>query len=607
MNHLRSMLKTHKIAIGLAILTSIIVAFPQIYFRIDHRSDGIYHGIELLPDSPWSPRAREFQDGHNLGSMYYKDGKNDPYLFQPLGSAVVAYMGKIFSLDINNTILLSRFVLSFIVFLLFYYFIFLLSRNKLVALAGASMLVFADSILTYNGVIDLFHGISPVDFLRIARPVNPAMVYIPFLGFLILFWHFYEKRDWRYGVLGAIVLGLNFYDYFYTWTFLYAFGGVLSLLCLVRRKWREALQIVLVYIGGILVAIPYIFNLYHASLFQTYKEVGARFGIIYAHRPLFVGFSVIGALIIFLLFFPKENRNRYFFGLALLLAPFVTMNQQILTGRIMQVNHYHWFFHKPVAIIFVLIIIFYLLGRSRWVSYRNALMYLIIAGSIAGGIYVQTYSYYNGTNDGGQVAIERQKYGPVMDWLNQHVPKESVVLANNEASHMVVIYTPLNVFFHRAGMYSLVATKDRLLDQLFTFYRLQGVEAQDVQETFFGARAWISSNIYGMHYRDLGGSYKTIPDDMVNDIILLYKKDALSVSASEWIKHMLTKYEVDYIMWDKKIDPEWKLDQYPFLEEVAIFGDIVVYHFLRKDTIRLNKEGLVLSKENTYFHIIPMF
>ena len=71
MERLKSLLQAHTIAIILALFTSVIVAFPQLYFRFDHRNDGIYQGIELLPDSPWAPRVREIQDGHNLGSIYY--------------------------------------------------------------------------------------------------------------------------------------------------------------------------------------------------------------------------------------------------------------------------------------------------------------------------------------------------------------------------------------------------------------------------------------------------------------------------------------------------------------------------------------------------------
>jgi len=197
MERFKQILLDHKTAILLAILTSIIVALPQVYFRIDHREfyqEGI-QAIEMLPDSPWSGRVREVQDGHpNFGNIYQKDGKDNPYLLQPLGSIVVGYMGKIFSLDINNTFLLSRLVLTFFVFLLIYSFIFLISRNKLVALAGAAVLLLADSILNFYGIPLLFSGVSPENFLGIARPVNPAMIYILFFGFLITFWLFYKRR-----------------------------------------------------------------------------------------------------------------------------------------------------------------------------------------------------------------------------------------------------------------------------------------------------------------------------------------------------------------------------------------------------------------------------
>ena len=567
----------HKWAVILALLTSIIVAFPQFYFRIDHRADGVYQGIELLPDSPWSARAREVMDGHpNFGAIYYKDGKDNPYLFQPLGSMVVGYAGKIFSLDINNTLLLSRLTLPFVAFLFIYGFVLLLSSKRLVALSAASVLLLADSALSYYGLSMLAQGASPDDFLRIARPVNPLMIYIPFFAFLASFWQFYRKQDWRWGVLSAILLGLNFYNYFYTWTYLYAFGGLLVLFLLLQKKWQEAIKIGSVFLGALLVAIPYGINLYRATLHPAYVEAGVRFGVVESHTPLFVGFVVIVTLIIFLWRFPKEDRQKYFFGLALLLSPFVTMNQQILTGKVLQVSHYHWFFHKPIAFIFFLIVVFHLLARSNMIFYKKMLAVLIISASIAIGVFVQAASYYYSNNDGGSIVIGRQKYGPAVKWLNENAQKEEVVLANNETSHMTAIYTPLNVFYHRAGMYSLSATKERLLEVMFTFYRLRGVEAKDARETFFAERGYISTNIYGMHYRELAGAYEKIPDEKIEEIITLYEK-TLSISASDWLKKMMNKYEVEYVVWDKKSEPEWWLDRYPFLKEVAVFGDIAIY------------------------------
>lgn len=580
MNKLKDILKEHKFAIALAILTSIIIALPQVYFRIDHRDDGIYQGIELLPDSPWSARTREVQDGHpNFGAIYYKDGKELPYLFQPLGSVVVGYMGKLFSLNINDTLLLSRLVWPLVVSLLIYGFVLLVSRDKFVALSSAAVLLLADSVLSVHGITQLLQGISPDYFVRLARPVNPAMIYVFFFGFLLTFWQFYRQRHWWYGAASVVLLGLNFYNYFYTWTYLYAFGGLLVLFFLIQRNWTEVLRIGSIFAGALLFAIPYILNLYRASLHPAYEEAGIRFGMVLSREPLFVGFVVLGALALFLWKFPREDKGTYFFGLALLLAPFVTMNQQLITGRVLQEAHYHWFFHKPIGAIFVLITIFSVLTIWGLGRYKKLFAAAIIAVSVFVGVFTQIHSYAYDPRDGGDIAIERQRYGPIMNWLNANATKEAVVFGNDESSHITVIYTPLNVFYHRASIYSLAATKERLQDVLFAFYRLRGVTREDAREVFFEERGYISANTYGIYYRELLGSYDSIPNEKIEEILARYE-GILSIPTAQWLQDTWARYDVEYVIWDKTLDPEWQLEQYPFLEEATVFDDLALYRFV---------------------------
>lgn len=569
--------RNHRWVFVLALLTSVIMAFPQVYFRIDHRGDGIYQGIELLPDSPRSALAREVLDGHpGMGNVYYKDGKDGPYLWQPLQPMVVGYMGKLFNLDINNTLLLSRVVLSFATVLLIYAFVFLLSSDKLLALSGAALIPLGDQITTFAGLSRLFSSLGPANFLQLSRPVNPAMTYIPFFAFLVVFWLFYQKRDWRYGIASAVLLGLNFYNYFYTWTFLYGFGGVLILIFLLQKRWQEGAKFASVFFGGLLVAIPYFVNLYQASLHPNFIEASARFGVVLSRAPIFVGLSTIVALSFFLLGFPRADKEKFFFCLALLLAAFVTHNQQILTGRIMQVDHYHWFFNKPLALIMVLFVVFYFLTSRGLLFYKKSLAVAVILVSIFTGLFTQIISYFSDWRDGGMIAIERQKYGPVMRWLSEHAPKEAVVLANNEVSHLTVIYTPLNVFYHRVAGNSLAATKARLLDVVSTFYRLRGIDREIARETFFAERHYLSTNLYGIYYREVFGSYEAIPDEKIEEALAFYQ-NTLTIPRAEWLERIFTKYEIEYLVWDKSADPTWNVDHYQFLEKSAVFGDVTIY------------------------------
>src|SRR3989344_9562083 len=243
MTHIKQALKSHWLAIALALLASIIVAAPQTYFRVEHRDLYQGQGMELIPDSPWAAGGPGGQDGHpNLGSIYYKDGKSDPYLFQPMGSMAVAYLGMPFGLGINDTLLLSRLVLTCMTVLLLYAFVYLLSRSTLAALSASATIVFAEQILNASGMLRFLQGINPSTFLGISMQVNHAMIFIPLFGFLITFWLFYKKRLWWWGVMSAVLLGLNFYNYFYSWTYLYAFGGVLVLSLLLMRQWRGGVR-----------------------------------------------------------------------------------------------------------------------------------------------------------------------------------------------------------------------------------------------------------------------------------------------------------------------------------------------------------------------------
>ncbi len=574
----KELLHAHKITILLAVLVSIIAVFPQAYFRIDHAHDGVYQGIELLPNGPWQGRVREIQDGHGFGSIYYQDGKNDPYLFQPGGSMVTAYIGKAFALTINNTFLLATVLLTLITFLLLYGFVFVFSRDKLAALAVATILLPAQPVLNLSSLARLLLGVVPADFWEMSQAANPAMIYIGFFAFLLLFWQYYEKRTWPWGVASAVVLGLNFYNYFYTATFLYAFGGILGAIFLLQKKWPEARRVFYVFCGGLLVAVPYMWNLYQATEHPNYHAVAARFAIIHSYAPLFIGVSVTVALLIFLFWFPRARREQYVFGLALLLAPVLTMNQQIITGKVLQVGHYHWYYHRPVAIIFAVVTVFYLLDRYGWHRSKKILAAFIILVSFVVVSWVQVHAYYHDPHVNDTIATERQKYGPVVEWLNVHAQKEEVVFANNEISDMTVIYTPLNVFYHRSALHALSATEERLRDQLFTYYRLQGVDKKSAPAVFERDRAEVSTRLYGLYYRDLYESTGDIPQEKLDEIIALYE-ESLTTPMTKWLKQMMEKYEVHYAVWDTKSDPTWELSKYPFFKGGATFGDLIIYQF----------------------------
>lgn len=577
MKKIITILKNHQWAILLAFIAAVIIAAPQIYFRYDNKDD--YRGIEIIGASEdelsFLNRVREAQDGHwALSSSYFKEGKEAPYLFMPLGVDVVALSGQALFLDLNNTILFSRIFFSFLVFLLIYAFVFLLSGQKLTALASSSAVLLASVLLGREALFKVLAGESPrTGFLMMMRPVDPAMIFFFFFGFLLCFWLFLERKQWSWGIASAVLLGLSFYEYLYTWTFLYAFGGLLFLVYFFQRNWPDLKRVALVFAGALLIAVPYFINLYRsfAQTDPTIQEVSQRHGLIET-GGFTLGFLIPFLFAVFIFFFPRENRRRLFFSLALITAPFIVLNQQMITGQTLVNAHYHWYFHTPLGIIFLLAILFYWLDRKKWNFLRKFSAVLIIIASIYTGLLIQGASYAANETE----ALRYQRYGQVMDWLNDNGQKDEVAFANGELSQVVTIYTPLNVFQHFTIDISFAATQDRLLDTLFARYRLAGVGPDQARDIFFSDKRNISWSLYGIHYRETTGSYEGISDEIVEDVLQKYQQ-SLAVSNSEFLNQLWDRYEVKYLIWDKKIDPQWRLDQYPFLKKVWEREEFAIY------------------------------
>lgn len=573
--------KNHKWAILLALVSAVIIAYPQIYLRYD--LGAAYQGIEAMgvsdDEANWLMRIREVQDGHpSLSSTYTKDGKDGPYLFQPLGSMVVGFLGQIFSLDLNNTLLLFRFLFPIIVFLLIYAFLLLFTKEKLIALSASTFFILGSSLFARQVLARLLYwGTPKINFLTLARPVNPAMTWVFFFGFLISFWLFLEKKQWRWGILSILTLGLSFYDFLYTWTFIYVFCGMLLLVFLFQKKWPEAKRVLIVLGGAIVVAIPYFLNLYAVTLHPNYLEVAQRFGMLEGRQPM-IGFLAPLLIVAVLVLFPRFPKERYWFALALAVAPFVVLNQQLITAKTLSHVHYHWYFTKPLAMIFFLIIIFFFLLKTKWHFLAKPFAILVIAVSIATGIFVQNASYASNKED----IVAKQKYGPVMDWLNENGKKEDVVFANTEeASRLLVVYTPMNLLYHPGGGLTLAASRDRLLDIFFLTYRLDGVEENEADKVFLENRRKISHLLYGMYYPFTAGDYEAIPDAILLDFAGKYK-NYLDIPEADFINILLKRYEVRYILWDKNENASWQLDKYSFLKKATQSGDFIIYEYAGK-------------------------
>lgn len=579
MGRILQLIKNHKWAVFFAIIVAIITAAPQIYFPIQHGES--YQGMFWTctdNEDAYLSRIREVQDGYaSQSSVPFNYGKDSPYLEPPLSEILVAYLGKVFFLDINGTILLARLVFAFIGFIVVYGFALLLSKEKLTAISASIVLFLANSLFSRTGLIALLQGESPgALFINFFRPIYPQVSLCFFFAFLFFFWLFFEKKQWRWGIISSFILGLSFYIYPFNWTFLYVFCGVLLFIFFLKKQWPDLKRIALLVLGSILVAIPYFLNFYNALLHPNFGEVSLRWGLIDSRQPL-LGFLVPGLFIIFLLFFPKKWKERYIFSLALLLTPFIVLNQQLITGKMMEFGHYHWYINQPIAIVFLIIILFYWakIIHDKYQFLRKINLVKILAISMIGiglytGIIIQKVSYQACEAE----ILSEQRYAPVVQWLNTNAGKDEVVLADKRSSAFISIYTSLNLFDGPQGYYYISASQEKMLDSLFLFYRLAGLKSEDAKVIFLSGkeRGYISRGAFGEYYKEKMGGEENIPDEILLDFAGKYQ-DFLLIPLDRFLKIN----DIKYIVWDRKNYPQWQLGQYQFLKSVYEKDDFTIY------------------------------
>lgn len=562
-------LSNHKAAILMAVLIGIIIISPQVYFQFTQGDS--YQGIIFggtSDEDTYLSRIQEAREGHyTIANPNWVEGKDLPYLFTPLSENVISFTGKVFGLNLVNTITLSRFIFPIFVFLLIYAWLYQLIKKKSISLIVSTTVLLSTDLISPRAIWSLIiHQQTQTDFLLFSRIITPVNL-VFFFGFLLLFWLLIEKGKLLYGIASGIILGLSFYSYPYTWTFLFAFLGCLAIFCLFRKKWTEIKNIVLTAGIAVLVSLPYFWNLWQASQHPFYPELSERFSIVKTHTPQ-LGALVLILLAVFLLFFPRKDKDRYFFCLSLVITPLIVLNQQVITGRIMIPDHYHWYYHTPLAVIFITLILFELFKKK---TFQYCLVGLFLLVNFYNAFTIQTSLYQTQKPE----ALEMQRYGPLFEWLRSHTEKDQVVAGDKAISRLVIIYTSLNSVSREDGHYTLVASEENIMERIFLSFRLDGLGKEDVQEYFFENKTEVSGRIYGGYYRKLLGAYDRIPDEKLNFLVEKYK-EFLDVP----LEDILEKYSADYLVWDTVEHPEWQIEEYSFLEEIYADGEFKVFKIL---------------------------
>ena len=563
--------KRHKLALVASFIVGIIALAPHIIFPLQLGKE--YKGVYMMQtanETEYLARIKEVTEGHwKLGAVPFYEYKNNPPLMPP-NALDFLYAGANFitGISISNLVIVSKFFLPALFFLLIYFLIRQLTRNKeflsnkINAVGSGFLIVLGYDLVDYGSLISYIRGASsPSDFLLWTRPINPIFGGMLIFGFLLIFWKLYRNeisaRKSKYLIFAAgLLFAMAIMSYFFSWGIILSFLAVFGAISLLSKNWLLLKRICLTIFLGILFSIPYLYNIYLAAKNPIYKESAVRTGIFYG-RELMLNKFLILALFIFIvasLAVYLKNKNKedieffkekwWFVCLAMIVCGFIAFNQQVITGQTVWPYHFvQYTIPLSITAIFITLYNFSSYGRSFrkiWI----AIVFIAITASLSFGVYTQTMAYKNNFES----YKERQKYAEVFDWLNNNVKKDCVILTEDKVffNKAILIYTDCNVYF--SDFNSFMLPNERLYHNYMTFLRIQSIDekqivehaeesAQDIAVHFYGAE--------GLVYGSASPSFLASKDKFIND----YKK-FLQENFIEKIK----KYKVDYFILESKSD-----------------------------------------------------
>lgn len=577
---MRQFIKDHYLAIIFSILIGFLMVLPQFIFMIKMGDN--YAGVNILnidAETNYLSRFQEISEGDwGLKDVFWTFNGDQPYQRPHLGQLILYRLGRIFFLDVSQIFLLTKFILPLILFLSIYFFVLSFKQDKKIALVSAAGLMLWYGISSASELSAFLANSFVIPRYSIfSRPIIPVFGMIILFSFLSSFYSYLGQSKKKHFWLAGILLGLSFYIYFFTWSFLVVF--ILSSLFWFwfRRDWLKLKKIIWITLLGLLIALPYWFNFYKLATAETFNSFTSLVGVTLSNSMI-IGKYLILALVLYLLgLWTKRIKGQNLWLWSLIVFSFIAiLNQQLITQRIVQPGHYHWYVIKPLVIVFFIWLVFDLV-RKKSIKFFNFLLILFILT----GFYLvisQEIFVYNEFKE--ETLLHSQQYGPAYQWIKENTQKNQIYFAGtleNKPAHLISCYVQLDEYLYKSRYLNPPLIEDNKLTMFFE-YRLDKITPEMTQELFFNEkREEIFLKIYDYYrYRLTYLEKDKLPtDEEVQKVVDQYREFYQKDLEEEFRKH-----PIDYIIWDKNLHPQWNLDNYRFLEPVYQGKDVSLYQFL---------------------------
>jgi len=576
---------------SLLILLVIICVFSffnilKIFLLSDNNFSEVIIPRIISDDYFYYARIKEIKDGYPfLGNPFYFEHRLDTNttFFLPDFFAVLPYLLN-FSFFCSFSI--NLFVWSLITALILYYLFYAMHFTPKICLIG--------SIFVSMSTIELFF-----------RPTILQVVY-PFfiLGLIILYHWLQEKISNKLFFITSLLFTFGLYFYQHLAIILYFLGGTMAIYFLFIKKVKKFIQLSTSILISLILAIPLLVHYYLLAKNNIFNELLLRIDEVFTHVPSFFVFMsgkwVIIAIVIWFFIFKlsennKEEKKISSFFIFLGIASILAAASNIFTGVRVEIAEHIYRFQKIYISITVFLLLVYILKYwrkylqvNKWLFYFTILFLLIL---------LVTYSSigfhsFNSIRVSSLDIKRFQDYKNIITELNK-LPNESVILANEELSVLIPVYTKHYDLFARDGNAYLISNNEimeryllsHIFDDSHHDFQLDigliigyGREYDHHKEH----NRWVGfCNRCNLNFFNIDcGKQKSNLDELEPNFFLDMEERYIDTKNNH--VEYLNKYNVKYLLIDTKEDIQWKnfdFQQYPF-ELIYFDGRFKLYNFI---------------------------
>ncbi len=577
-------MKKHAFIFALAILVGILYAGPDAYHVFTSGYQGIVMADAGDSDYYFSVINKSYESNGFVRDPFHYEYQHEgnPFQYFPI-EYVLGKIGSLLHVRLDFLIIAAEFFFPALLTLLLYVIAYKLSARRLTAFTVAAVMAVGTELVHPNGISNLLHTFlfkgDFQTFLLYSRPVNPQVSGILFFLSVLAILNFFHNRESKRALLIAgVSVGALAYVYPYFWAFGFSLLGIVGLYAFVTRNWPFALAVFLSGVACVVTMAPFL--LANLSIFLLGGS-NALTETVPTHRIIIEKVILLPLFVYTLIFawgwYGKYNNKlgawaahfaqKYLFVLLLLITGVVVSNQQVLTGKLMFQEHFHFFTNIPLFA-FSMTLLLMELTQILPRLWRFLIAAMVVIGCVWFAVGVQVASYRSHALESARY----QELAPLFSYMRAQDGDAKVALTNYYLSTRLTIYTQDYVY---SGAYdtAFAVPQEQLRHDYFVMLKIRGVSAQDVRSYLYAHRDEVGALLFiGTYWRDLCGSYGCFPDSVLEDLIPQYQK-----FVSQSLAKSIHTHKIDYILWDSKADPEWHLEGVVKNPPVYESGDFKLY------------------------------